>query len=83
MFITESNTGLTRQVSDSFWRGVTENEQLLNFVKKENQLVYKMVETNSSSDSTSNSTVFKELRSSTTELIEYMENMKAFLISNR
>lgn len=82
LFITESNTGLTRQVSDSFWRGVTENEQLLNFVKKENQLVYKMVETNSSSDSTSNSTVFKELRSSTTELIEYMENMKAFLISN-
>jgi hypothetical protein len=82
LFITESNTGLTRQVSDSFWRGVTENEQLINFVKKENQLVYEMVETNSSSDSTSNSNVFKELRLNTTELIEYMENMKAFLISN-
>jgi len=82
LFITESNTGITRQVSDSFWRGVTENEQLMNFVKKENQLVYEMVETKSSSDSTSNLNVFKELRSSTTELIEYVENMKAFLISN-
>jgi hypothetical protein len=82
LFITESNTGLTRQVSDSFWRGVTENEQLMNFVKKENKLAYDVLEKKSSSDSTSNSTSLKELESSSIELIEYIENLKAFLISN-
>jgi hypothetical protein len=82
LFVAQSNYGIPRPVSDSFWRGVTENEQLMNFVKKENKLTYDVLEKKSSSDSTSNSTSLKELKSSTIELIEYMENLKAFLISN-
>jgi len=82
LFVAQSNYGIPRPVSDSFWRGVTENEQLMNFVKKENKLTYDVLEKKSSSDSTSNSTSLKKLKSSTIELIEYMENLKAFLISN-
>jgi hypothetical protein len=82
LFVAQSNYGIPRPVSDSFWRGVTENEQLMNFVKKENKLTYDALEKKSSSDSTSNSTSLKELKSSSIELIEYMENLKAFLISN-
>lgn len=82
LFVAQSNYGIPKPVSDSFWRGVTENEQLMNFVKKENKLTYDVLEKKSATDSTLNSNGLTELKASSIELIEYMENLKAFLISN-
>jgi len=82
LFVAQSNYGIPRPVSDSFWRGVTENEQLMNFVKKENKLTYDVLEKKSATDSTLNSNGLTELKASSQKLIDQLENLKAYLISN-
>ncbi len=82
LFITESNTGISRQVSDSFWRGVTENEQVLNFLKNENKLRYDLLEKKLSVDSTTNKINVFRLKENSAALIEYIEKLKVYLISN-
>ncbi len=82
LFITESGTGLSRSVSDSFWRGVTESDQLLSFMNKESQIFYDQIDKKLVSDSTANSNSILKLHSKTDELISYMDAMKVYLISN-
>jgi len=82
LFVTESGNGIPRPVSDSFWRGVTESDQLLSFIKSENRKAYEVLEVKSKSDSTINSNPAQSLHSKTDEVMNYIDNMKTYLIAS-
>jgi len=73
--------GIPKQTSDSFWRGVTDNEQLLNYLKTQNNKTYELIERKSNSDSLSTIQLAK-VKEDTREIIEYLDKLKAFLISS-
>lgn len=83
LFLTETGmSGIPRPTSDSFWRGVTESEDLLNFNIQENDKRYEKVAKQLSSDSSSRkSESILQLKNATDELLTYTKKMKAFLIS--
>ncbi len=75
-------SGIPRTTSDSFWRGVTESNDLLNFSIQENDKRYEKVAKQLSTDSSSRkSESILQLKSATDELMTYTKKMKAFLIS--
>ena len=75
-------SGIPRTISDSFWRGVTESNDLLNFSIQENDKRYEKVAKQLSSDSSSRkSESILQLKNATDELLTYIKKMKAFLIS--
>lgn len=75
-------SGIPRTTSDSFWRGVTESNDLLNFSIQENDKRYEKVAKQLSTDSSSRkSESVLQLKSATDELMTYTKKMKAFLIS--
>ena len=75
LFITETGTGTPRPVSDNFWRGVIENDALLNSMRTDNAAMYAKL--NSSSDSAKKD--FKPLKASADELMNYLDEMKVYL----
>lgn len=81
LFVAQSNYGLSRPVSDSFWRGVTESDQLLSFMKKENQNFYKKFDKKTVvGDSSKSINAIFLLKSKTEELVNYIDEMKVKLI---
>ena len=75
-------SGIPRTTSDSFWRGVTESNDLLNFSIQENDKRYEKVAKQLSTDSSSRkSESILQLKNATDELMTYTKKMKAFLIS--
>jgi hypothetical protein len=81
LFITESGTGLSRATSDSFWRGVTDSNELLNINTLVSEKNYQNLFAKSINDSLKLSQL-KELKTSTDEILLYTKKMKAYLISN-
>lgn len=82
LFVAQSNCGIPRPVSDSFWRGVTESDQLLSFIKRENQTFYEKIDKkNAVSDSSKSINEIHLLKSKTDELVDYIDEMKIKLIS--
>jgi hypothetical protein len=80
LFITESGTGLSRTTSDSFWRGVTESNDLLQYNKKVNHKTYELILVKQAAD-TAKVLQIKELQIATDSLLKYTSKMKAYLIS--
>ena len=83
LFLTETGmSGIPRPTSDSFWRGVTESNDLLNFSIQENDKRYEKVAKQLSTDSSgTKSESILQLKNATDELMTYTQKMKAFLIS--
>ncbi|MBL7888147.1 MAG: hypothetical protein JNL24_01270 [Bacteroidia bacterium] len=81
LFIVESGTGLTREVSDSFWRGVTENQDLLNFIKSENSKTYELIKKDTGSVSQSKIENVLKLEKAGATLSEYISSMRTNLIA--
>ena len=82
LFVAQSNYGTPRQVSDSYWRGVTESDQLLSFIKKENQTFYEKVYNKTVvGDSSKSINSIHLLKSKTDELVDYIDEMKVKIIS--
>lgn len=81
LFIVESGTGLTREVSDSFWRGVTENQDLLNFIKTENNKTYELIKKDTGSVSQSKIEKAGKLEKAGNTLSEYISSMRTNLIA--
>lgn len=81
LFIVESGTGLTREVSDSFWRGVTENQDLLKFIKSENSKTYELIKKDTGSASQSKIEKAEKLEKAGTTLSEYISSMRTDLIA--
>lgn len=77
LFITQAGGGLPREVSDSFWRGVVDTESLLKTVEKENKNVYAGLV----SDTILKKATLKTLQTNTDQLMQYIDNMKYFLIA--
>jgi hypothetical protein len=80
LFITESGIGLSKTTSDSFWRGVTENNDLLAYHCKVNQQTYQLLMNKQAQDS-SRILRLKELQAATDSLMLYTSKMKVYLIS--
>lgn len=81
LFIVESGTGLTREVSDSFWRGVTENQDLLKFIKSENSKTYELIKKDTGSVSQSKIEKAGKLEKAGNTLSEYISSMRTNLIA--
>jgi len=82
LFVAQSNSGMSRPVSDSFWRGLTESDQLLSFIKKENQTFYEKVDKKTVvGDSSKSINSIHLLKSKTDELVDYIDEMKVKIIS--
>lgn len=81
LFVAETgSSGLSRQTSDSFWRGVTENNDLLNFAEQENSKVYLKLENKSTLDSLQSNPIH-QLKIATNNLMNYTKKMKIYLIA--
>lgn len=80
LFITESGTGLSKSTSDSFWRGVTESNDLLQYNSKVNQQSYTLMLAKQGTDSIQ-AMQLKQLQSASDSLLNYTKKMKAYLIS--
>lgn len=82
LFVAQSNYGIPRPVSDSFWRGVIESDQLLSFIKNENKTIYENYDKKTEvRDSLKSSNAIHLLKSKTDELIGYIDEMKVKLLS--
>lgn len=82
LFVAQSNCGIPRPVSDSFWRGITESDQLLAIIKKENQTFYEKIDKKTVvGDSSKSISDIHLLKSKTNELIGYIDEMKVKLLS--
>jgi hypothetical protein len=83
LFVAQSNLGLSRPVSDTFWRGIVESNQLLSHLKKENELFYTKLENKIiAGDSSKSIDSIRELKSNTDALVNYIDDMKIYLIAN-
>jgi hypothetical protein len=80
LIVTESGTGLSKTTSDSFWRGVTESNELLKFNINESKKNYQIILAKQNTDSLKVMQL-KELQLATDTIIQYTTNMKAYLIS--
>jgi hypothetical protein len=80
LFITESGTGLSRTTSDSFWRGITESNDLLQYNKKVNHKTFELMLVKQDTD-TAKVLQIKELQLATDSLLKFTTKMKAYLIS--
>jgi len=74
-----SFSGLSKSTSDSFWRGVIESDELLSYFKKENRNSYETKKV-AIADSSSTAQNMALLQTKSEELINYIDEMKAFLI---
>lgn len=82
LFVAQSNSGMPTPVSDSFWRGLTESDQLLSFIKKENQTFYETIDKKAVvGDSLKSINSVHLLKSKTDELVDYIDEMKVKIIS--
>jgi hypothetical protein len=81
LLVSESGSGIPRTTSDSFWRGVTENEQTLLQMQKTNQLLYqKSISANTGMDSFAINNI-KILHTNAEQVITYINDMKLYLIA--
>jgi hypothetical protein len=80
LIVTESGTGLSKTTSDSFWRGVTESNELLKFNINESKKNYQIILAKQNTDSIKVMQL-KELQLATYTMIQFTTNMKAYLIS--
>ena len=81
LVVAQSGSGISRPVSDSFWRGVVESDQLLTVVKKGNEKIYSNLGNKfSANDSLNSNRAIALLKSETDALISYIDNMKTYLI---
>jgi hypothetical protein len=72
-------SGIPRTTSDSFWRGVTESNDLLNFSIQETDKRYEIAVKQLSTDSSGRkSESILQLKNATDELMTYTKKMKAF-----
>lgn len=81
LFVVESGTGLTREVSDSFWRGVTENQDLLNFVKAENKKSYELIKKDTAAGSNKKIEKAVKLEKAGNALSDFISGMRTDLIA--
>ena len=82
LFVAQSNYGLSKPVSDSFWRGITESDQFLSFIKKENLAFYEKLDKKTViGDSSKQLNSIHLLKSKTDALVNYIDEMKVKLIS--
>ncbi|MCC6838165.1 MAG: hypothetical protein IT234_06480 [Bacteroidia bacterium] len=81
LFVVESGTGLTREVSDSFWRGVTENQDLLKFIKSENSKTYELIKKDTGSISKSKIENVLKLEKAGNTLSDFISAMRTNLIA--
>lgn len=81
LFVVESGTGLTREVSDSFWRGVTENQDLLNFVKAENKKSYELIKKDTAAGSNNKIEKALKLEKAGNALSDFISGMRTDLIA--
>jgi hypothetical protein len=83
LIVTETSMGIPKPTSDTFWRGVTESNDLLNFTTQESNNVYAKLETTMISDSAkAKREHMLELKKTTDDLMKYIHEMKVFLIAN-
>lgn len=80
LFIVESGTGMSKTVSDSFWRGVTESNDLMIYNKKVSENTYKVLLNKHSSDSIKTKNII-QLKNASDSLLQFTSKMKAYLIS--
>lgn len=80
LFIVESGTGLSKTVSDNFWRGVTENNELLAYNNKVNHKTYELILSNHANDSLKRYQI-NQIKNATDSLMMYTSKMKAYLIA--
>ncbi len=80
LIVTESGTGLSKTTSDSFWRGVTESNELLKFNINESKKNYQIILAKQNTDSIKVMKL-KALQLATDTIIQFTTNMKAYLIS--
>lgn len=83
LIVTATNSsGLPRQTSDSFWRGVTECNDLLVFTKMENKKVAeKKMQLAAADSNVARSEQIENLHRTAGGLLDYTAKMKVFLIS--
>ena len=79
LIVTESGTGLSKTTSDSFWRGVTESNELLKFNINESKKNYQIILAKQNTDSIKVMKL-KALQLATDTIIQFTTNMKAYLI---
>jgi hypothetical protein len=80
LIVTESGTGMSKATSDSFWRGVIESNEMMNYNKALN---HKTVETMLLKDKTDSiqRIQINALDSASKSMLDYTTKMKAYLIS--
>ncbi|HRG58408.1 MAG TPA: hypothetical protein PK323_05580 [Bacteroidia bacterium] len=80
LFIVESGTGLSKTVSDSFWRGVTESNDLMVYNTKVSENTYQVMLNKCVNDSIKTENI-KKLKEASDHLFQFTSKMKANLIS--
>lgn len=81
LLVPELSTGISRPVSDSFWRGVTESESSLAIITKTNQAIYEREANFASGSDSSTIANLKLVHAKTNELTDYIEAIKIYLIA--
>lgn len=74
-------SGLTRQTSDSFWRGVTENNDVFIFQQQQLNNSFATLLNAQKTDTTKNTEQIKLLKNTSEELLKHTRAMKNYLIS--
>lgn len=80
LFITESGTGLSKTTSDSFWRGVTDSDDLLQYNNKAINKNFELMFKKHAADSIKLMQL-KDLQVATDSMKNYISKMKIYLIS--
>ena len=80
LIVTESGTGLSKTTSDSFWRGVIESNEMMNYNKAVNHQSYELIMLKEGTDSIKRNQIM-ELQNAGKSMMEYTSKMKAYLIS--
>jgi hypothetical protein len=80
LIVTESGTGLSKATSDSFWRGVIESNEMMNYNKTVNHRTYELMLLKEGTDSIKRNQII-ELENASKSMMEYTSKMKAYLIS--
>lgn len=80
LIVTESGTGLSKATSDSFWRGVIESNEMMNYNKAVNHRTYELMLLKAGTDSIKRNQIV-ELENASKGMMEYTTKMKAYLIS--
>jgi len=80
LIVTESGTGLSKTTSDSFWRGVIESNEMMNYNMAVNHRSYESLLLKEGTDSIKRMQIM-ELKNASNSMMKYTSEMKAYLIS--